>query len=362
MRDEPPPLRKPFLVHLAARDRALFIRRLALMMRSRVPLLRALSMLADDARTASESYVYRSIVLHVSGGQSLSHAVEQFEYCFGKLCVHVIQVGEHSGTLQENLSYLADELLRRERVRSKVIGALVYPIVVLIATICIALGLVVYLIPKITPIFQSFHMPLPLVTRALIGTSLFLQSWGVWLVLGLVALMVAGMYLTRRYEPFQRVAQGILIHMPIIGTLVRLYTIASICRTMGILLRDNGKILEALDAAATNARLLRFRDALKKIAEHVRQGQSLSSQMKASGVFPSIVFQMVSVGEASGNLSESFLHVAELFENEIDDHTKHIATLVEPLLMIVMGIVVGVIALAIVTPIYHITQFLTPYH
>jgi len=340
-------------------DRILFMKRLGMILNAGMSLMEGLHMLKDESRTRSATHIYASIIADVSNGQSLSSGMQRFEPHFGAFCVNIIRIGEASGTLRENLEYLAEEMRRKQTLRRKVIGALVYPAVIVIATVGIVIMLTVYIFPKILPIFSSVNAALPLSTRILIAASGFLSAWGVALLIGFVVFCVAFGFLMRVPRVHYAVDMA-LLHTPLFGALSRYYNLATIARTMSLLLKSDVGIITSIDLVADSTRNLVYRSELHAARGRLVQGQKISAQFKQKPLlFPGIMVQMVMVGESTGNLTGAFAYVSDMFEEEINELTRNLTTMLEPILMIVMGIIVGFIAVSIITPIYSITQSLS---
>jgi type II secretory pathway component PulF len=214
--------KKPLLLHFSTQEQAMFAKRLAMILRSGMPIMQGLHMMGTQAQTASSSYIYKSLIAHVDSGQPLSSAMQKFSSIFGDFCINIVKVGESSGTLHENLDYLAEELKKKKALSQKVLGALVYPAVIVLATIGISLVLTVYIFPKITPIFQSFKSELPLPTRILITLSNLLMSSGGWILLGLVITAIFYFFLLR-VRFFHLFVDRILLKLPLFGRLSQYY-------------------------------------------------------------------------------------------------------------------------------------------
>jgi len=351
---------QPMFMRFPLQDRILFMKRLGMILRSGMPLMEGLHMLCDESRSRSGSFIYRSLIADVSNGQSLSTGLTRFDRHFGEFCVNIIRIGEASGTLRENLEYLADEMKRKQALKRKVAGALAYPAVIVVATVGIVVMLTVYIFPKIIPIFTSVRATLPLSTRILIVISSFLSAWGLWLFAGLVALSVGLAFLIRVPRVHYRMDR-LLLRIPLLGSLSRSYNLANISRTMSLLLRSDVRIVSSFDLVAASTRNLVYREELLAARDGIVQGQKISAQFRRrERLFPGMFTQMVAVGESTGNLSGAFEYISDMYEEEINELTKNLTTLLEPVLMIVMGIIVGFIAVSIITPIYSITQNLSP--
>ncbi len=353
--------KRPLIVRFPVREQIVFSKRLAMILRSGVALREGLLMLDVGSGSRSSSYILGRIVDDVSRGMSLASALSTFEDLVGAFTINIIKVGEASGTLPGNLAYLAEELKKKDALRKKVIGALVYPAVIVVATVGISLVLTVYIFPKIIPIFQGFKHELPLSTRILINVSNLLIHDGMLIALALVALGV-GLAFLLRISVVRRFIDRVVISLPLFGRLSRSYNLSTITRTLSLLLQGDVRIVPALSIIAESTTNAAYRDDLIRIADEVHHGRKLSARMQeCNGRFPSLCAQMIAVGEEVGDLAGSLMYVSEMYEEDINDLTKNLATLVEPVLMIVMGIIVGFIAISIITPIYGITQDLTPH-
>ena len=354
--------KEPMLMRFPVSEQILFAKRLSMMLRSGTPILEGLTMMSNDVRSRTVAHVYGVLITHVAKGQPLSSGLAKFSRQFGMFAINIIEVGEKTGTLPDNLSYLADELKKNQALRKKVIGALVYPIVIVLATTGITGFLTIYIFPKITPIFASFHTTLPLSTRILIAVSQFLIKDGIWLVLGLILASVA-LFFTLRVEAVRYRFDRFLLSLPVLGKVIQYYNVVNITRTLGLLISCDVRVVESFDIVAKSTKNLVFKRVMKRAATHVMKGQKIAEQFRGSAqIFPSMVPQMLAVGEATGNLTGSLRFCAEMYDEEIDDLTKNLTNLLEPVLMIVMGLVVGFVAVSIITPIYGITQNITPYH
>jgi type IV pilus assembly protein PilC len=342
------------------KEQAHFAKRLAMALRSGIPIMESLLMLSSQRQNRSSSYIYAGLIAGVSSGQTLSVSMQSFHNIFGDFCISIVRVGEASGTLHENLDYLAEELKKKQALKKKVLGALVYPALIVLATIGISLVLTMYIFPKITPIFSSFGTELPASTRVLMAFSDFLVQHGALTLLGAAgAAMAFGFAL--RHHAFRLAVDGFVLGLPLFGTLSRDFNLANMTRTLSLLLKSDVGIVTALGIVADSTRNLAYRSAIRGIEREVMNGNKISSALlKRPGLFPPLMSQMIMVGEQTGNLSDSLMYVSNMYEEEVSDLTKNLTTMLEPVLMVVMGVVVGFIAISIIAPIYGITQQLTP--
>ncbi|MGE5297786.1 MAG: type II secretion system F family protein [Acidobacteriaceae bacterium] len=354
------PLKKQNFLRLALQDQILFAKRLSILVRAGVPILKSLQMMQTQARTKSGSKIFAKIVFDVENGQFLSTSLSQFKKIFSEFMVNLVQVGEISGNLHENLNYLADELSKKQALRRKIVNAMVYPALIITATLGIIVMLTVYLFPKILPIFSSFKFKLPLSTKILIVASDVMIHYGLYILLGLIVFGVI-YALSLRNRKFKTFTHRMILAIPIVGTIARSYHLTNICRTLSILLKSGVTINRGIHITAKTSTNFLFQDNLVAMADSVNKGEMISTHMlKTPKLYPAILVQMVAVGESAGNLTETLAYLSEMYENEVDDQTKNLSTALEPILMISMGVIVGFIAISIITPIYQITQYLKP--
>jgi len=346
----------PFFFRISLQEQMLFVKRLAIMIKAGVPILGALQMIKKQTSSKASMHVLDHLARGVENGQSLHSRLDRYRKSFGDFAINIIQVGEVSGTLYENLGYLADEIKKKRELRRKVVSALVYPIFIAIATLGIVVLLMVYVFPKILPILSSFRGQLPLTTRILIYVSNLIASWG-WLI-GLILIALIGLFILAMRKPaFGLFIDKILLKIPIVGLMLQSYSMANFCRTLGVLLQSDVRVVEAVSITASTSTNLVYRKSLLKMVAVITKGGKISAYLEAEGkIYPPMVAQMINVGETTGKLTDSLMYLAEIYENEVDELTKNLSTSIEPLLMIFMGLLVGFVAISIITPIYSFTQ------
>lgn len=343
-------------LHVGIQEQILFARHLSIMIKAGMSLIDSLEMLKRQAKSRSMKLILEAATKAVSSGQFLAAALEPYKHIFGELFVNIVRIGETSGTLPENLNYLAQELTKKRQLATKIKGALFYPIIILVGTVGIITLLMTFVLPKILPVFQSLNVRLPLPTRLLIAVSNFAQEY-VFVIFAGIAVIVVAFILLLRVSTFAYIIEQVMLRIPIVGTMVQGVNIVNFTRTLGILLKSGARIVESVNTTATTLDNLVYREALFGAAEDIRKGEQLSSHlMKYPALFPDMLHQMIAVGENTGNLSETLLYLAEYYEEEVDNTTKNLSTVLEPLLLIFMGVIVGFVAIAIITPIYGITQ------
>ncbi|MDP3792185.1 MAG: type II secretion system F family protein [bacterium] len=343
---------------LSVKEKMLFARNLEVMIRSGIQILQSLEILKKQSKSRAFVKILDQLISDIKNGQFLSTGLEKYQNVFGDFFINLVRVGEASGTLSENLKYLYEELKKKDELQKKVKGAMAYPAIIFMATVGITSIMIFFIFPKILPVLTSINVELPFVTRAFIAISQFLIKYGIYAGVGIVSLFVF-LWLILKIPKIRFAWHNILISLPMVGDMVRAVNIISFARTSGLLLKAGIKIVEALEITANTLSNLVYKKEIMKVAEGVRKGDPMSKYfIENPKLFPIIFSQMVSVGENTGKLDESILFLAEYYESELDESTKGLSTFLEPIMLLIMGAIVAFVALAIITPIYKITQTL----
>lgn len=352
---------KKILTKISIKEKALFAKRLSFLIKAGLPIFESLTILRDQAKSGARSKIFDQVLKDVANGRSLSESLAKFSHNFDEFAINLIKVGEESGTLNENLDYLAEEMKKKQALRRKILGAMVYPIFIIVATLGISTLLTIYIFPKIMPIFASLDVKLPLATRILIYTSSFLKDYGIYLALGFIGLIILFFFIIRTSEKFKLFIHKVILRTPLLGLISKNYHLANFCRTLGILIKSDIRIVKAFTIASETSSNLVYRKELQIISKNLLKGDKITAHMKKNTrLFPDMLIHLIEVGEATGKLDESLIYLSELYEAEVDELTRNLSTVLEPALMIFMGIVVGFIAVSIISPIYEITQNLSP--
>ena len=351
--------RKLYFPRLSIKDQTIFAKRLSLLVKAGVPILEGLRML-KTAKSSTKNIILDSVISDVEAGNYLHTSLGKFKNIFGDFAINIIKVGEAGGILDQNLNYLAEELKKKHELRRKIISSLVYPVFIMLATLGVSGMLLIFVLPKILPVFESLSMQLPITTRILIGTSNFLIHYGLYLLAGLFLLAVLVWALKKYSDRVCLALDKMMIKIPLLGRVAMGYQMTNFCRTLGLLLRSGIKINDAVSITADTTENFAYKMEYKKLADSVSKGKRISVYLeKKPKMFPEIMAQMVAIGENTGDLSDTLLYLSEMYENEVDDMTKNLSSALEPVLMIFMGIIVGFMAVSIITPIYEITQNLS---
>ena len=330
-------------------------RQLAGLVSSGLPLERALSSLADEAERQQEHHLVATLRAEVNGGSTFARALAQHPREFSAIFVGVIGAGEQSGTLGQVLECLADDLEEQQALKSKLIGAALYPAIVTLVAIVIVLFLVAYVVPQVAHVFASSKRALPVLTVIMIGISNFVRSYG-WLLL--IALVGAGFgaRLALANALFRERFDAAWLKLPILGKLARSYNTARFASTLAMLAAAGVPILKALQAAADTLSNRAMRtDALDALVL-VREGAPLASALSQKKRFPALLAMFARLGEQTGQLPLMLQRAARQLSTEVTRRAMQLATLLEPLLIVAMGVVVMLIVLAVLLPIIQLNQ------
>jgi type IV pilus assembly protein PilC len=342
---------------MSLKEQTFFIKRLSFLLKAGIPILESLTMIREQTRQKSLVAILDTVIKDVSSGHTLSASLGKFHKIFGDFSINIISFGESAGILSDNLTYLAEELKKKNNLQKKVKGAFIYPAVVTLATLGITGFLMVYLFPKILPVFSSLHMTLPLSTRIIMALSNFLIHHGLALIICIIIFILAFIFTLKKVPTFRFYFDKFLMKIPMIGEVIKHYNLANTTRTIGLLLKSGVTFGETLAITTKVSGNLVYKREFEAMSEAINRGERVSVYLaKNRDLFPEVLTQIISVGERSGNLSNSFIYLSELYENEVEEFTKNISNLIEPALMIFMGVLVGFIAISIITPIYSITQ------
>lgn len=338
-------------------DRMLLAKHMATMVKAGIPIDEALDILAEEASSKRMRAILRAVLARVNAGSTLAEACAGFPALFHNLFVHMVRVGEESGTLEENLRYLTVQLEHDYETMQKVKSAAAYPMIVMVLAFGMGAVMSFVILPKLIPLFLSLGVDLPLPTRIVLFFSQFIVQYGAVFFPSLVVLFFVVRFVlrTRRVRPYWH---AVLLRMPVVGKLVLHVNLARSTRTLGILLQSGLPILDALRITRETLGNEVYRALFARAATDVELGVPLSEALKKATsrrALPTIVPRMIGVGERTGTLDDSLQSLADFYEKEVDTTAKTLSTVLEPLLIIGIGSVVGLIALSIIMPIYQLT-------
>jgi type IV pilus assembly protein PilC len=338
------------------KDITIFTRQLATMMKAGVPLLQAFDISAKGNSNPSMSKLLQDIRADVETGSSLSAAFRKHPLHFDALFCNLVAAGEQAGILEDLLDRLAIYKEKTLALKSKIKSAMFYPVAVIIVAVVIVSIIMVFVIPAFKDVFTSFGADLPAPTLIVMGISDFMRSY--WYILfgaigGIIYFFIQAW---RRSPEIQKSIDRGLLKVPVFGEIIRKATIARWTRTLGTMFAAGVPLVEALDSVGGASGNAVYTEATKRIQSQVSTGTSLTVAMQEAGVFPPLVTQLVSIGEESGSLEHMLSKVADFFEAEVDDAVAAMSSLIEPILIVFLGVIIGGIVIAMYLPIFKMGQ------
>ncbi len=336
---------------IPTRDIVIFTRQFATMINSGLPLVQSLDILAQQTENKSLAEVTRQVVYDVESGNTLADALDKHRRAFSTLYVNMVAAGEAGGILDTILLRLATFLEKNDAIIRKVKGAMVYPAVILAVAVVAVVVLLVFVIPTFQQMFASVNLELPLPTRIVIGLSELLQGWW-WAMLlgaGAFAFAIRAYYQT---DGGRLNIDRMLLQFPVLGDLLRKSAISRFTRTLGTLLSSGVAILDGLEITARTAGNRVIHDAVMESRGSIAGGETIAGPLEQSGVFPPMVTSMIAVGEATGGLDEMLTKIADFYDDEVDAAVSTLLSLMEPVMIVVLGVVVGGMIVAMYLPIF----------
>lgn len=331
-----------------------FSRQFAAMVSAGVAMLRSLTIIVEQCRNKKMKAVLDDVRHSVESGLSLSDSMARHPDVFDKLYVSMVKAGEAGGILADVLMRLADFLEARQKLETKVRGAMVYPTVVLIVAVLVFWAMLTFILPIFQGLFKNIGGDLPAYTQFLVTLSQYMRS--IWMFLFIVACIVGVWFLRRYYktEPGRIQIDGIMLTLPLFGELIKKVAIARFSRTFGTLIRAGVPMLSALDVVKDTAGNAVIAKSVERIYSEVRQGGTLSKPMSKLPLFPPMVTQMVAVGEETGKLDDMLAKIADFYDMEVENSVEALTSLLEPIMVVGIGGIVGSVVIGMYLPIFTI--------
>ena len=335
-----------------ARDIAFFSRQIATMMASGVPLVQSLDILASGQKNPKFRKLIEAIQGDVESGHTLHESLAKHPVQFDELYVSLVEAGESAGVLDTILGTIADYKERMESIKAKIKKAMLYPAIVLAVAIIVTAILMIFVIPQFEESFKSFGADLPGFTLMVMGVSKWVQANGPLLFLAIVGAIGGLIYARKRSRNVARTMDRILLKIPIIGPIMHKGALARFARTLAITFKAGVPLVEALNSVAGATGNIIYSDATRQIRDDVAVGHSLNLALRQSGLFPHMVVQMAAIGEEAGALDAMMVKVAEFYEEEVNNAVDSLSSALEPLIMVVIGGLVGTLVVAMYLPIF----------
>jgi type IV pilus assembly protein PilC len=340
---------------VSSSEKVMFAKELATLISSGIPIAQAMHIMEDQVESKAMKKAAAEIANDIEGGFSLSTAMDKHRRIFGPLYVSMIRAGEVSGTMDQTLEKMADEIEKEHELVAKIRGALAYPSVIMIALTLVVIYMITNIIPQIASVFSEMGGDLPWSTKFLMSLSEIFRSYGLLVIIGIVAAIFAFRRTLKKNQKFRYVWHSVLLRIPIFGKVAKKLNVARFTRTLGSLLSSGVTVIEALQISADTLTNEVFKKEILATASKVEDGSSVAEPLKKSKIFPKMVPHMISVGEETGTLDKTLLKVTDFYEKEVDNTIKNLSSILEPLIMIVIGLGTGFIVISVITPIYQMS-------
>jgi len=337
-------------------DKLLFTKHLSIMLKSGIAIAEAVETLALQTKSNKFNEVLAEISKDIKNGQTLAKSLQKHSKIFDTFYVSLIEVGEQSGTLEESLNFLSNQQAKEYSLHKKIQGALLYPTIVIVAIIIVGIGMSLFVLPKLIDLFTSLDINLPITTRILLYFANLMKNHGILITLGFIIFL----YLIRIFItlPFVKPKwDRIILSLPIFGELLQNQQLSSICRNLGVMLKSGLPITKSLEIQYIATNNFVFKDYIKRLQKSVDKGKEMGIELDTGNYskFSPIAVKMIAVGEKTGKLDEVFLYLGDFFEEEVDNVAKNLSVVLEPIILLGVGLIVGFVALAIISPIYQLT-------
>lgn len=343
----------PFLDRASNSDLIFFTRQLSSTLTSGLTLMQSLQIMQNQIQNKRMAEIVQNIITDIENGSTLSTAIAKYPQVFSPIYIALIRTAETSGLLDKTLLRLADNLEKEDKIKRTIRGALLYPVIVVVMMILVMIVMMIFVIPQLTSLYDNLSIDLPITTQIVIGLSnIFVYYWPYVIIVSLL-----GGYLFRKWyqqDSGRHTVDKYLLRVPVFGKLLQETIMTEFTRTLGILISSGSLVVDSLIRTSDTVGNVIYKDAIALVAQRVEKGIDMGDAMEASHLFPSIVVEMVKIGEQTGKMDESLLRASEYFEREVDETVKTLTTLLEPAIMVILAVGVGFLIFAIITPIYNL--------
>jgi len=333
-------------------DIALFSRQLATMLAAGIPLVQAFEIVGNGHENAAMQKLILDVKADVEGGSALAEALAKHPLYFDDLFVNLVEAGEQAGALESLLEKVATYKEKTEAIKKKIKKALTYPAAVLAVAFIVTTILLIFVIPSFEDLFKGFGADLPTFTRMVIDLSAFVRGQGVILAMIIGGAVGTFLYFQKRSRKFRHFLDRLMLKMPVVGPILQKASIARYARTLSTMFAAGVPLVEAMESVAGATGNIVYEEGVLTMRDEVATGQRLQQAMENTGLFPNMVIQMIAVGEESGSLDEMSSKVADFFEADVDDAVDNLSSLLEPMIMAILGVLVGGLVVAMYLPIF----------
>ncbi len=337
-------------------DKISFAHNMGSMIEAGLPVARALGVMERQTKNKKFKEIIQSINTKLKGGVSFSEGLEGFPKIFPPIFISMVHAGEESGNLSNSLKIVASQLDKSNKLKKKIRGALMYPTIILIAMLIVGALMLIFIVPTLTATFKELNVDLPMSTQIIISVSDFLKNNTI-LALILLASLITGFVIFKRQPKGKKIVDTLVLKIPVVGTMVQETNSARVSRTLSSLLTAGVEVVKALEITSEVIQNTKFKKVLTYAQEQIQRGSTMSSIFQENEeYYPALVNEMMAVGEETGKLPEMLLRVAVFYEDEVDQKTKNMSTIIEPFLMVFIGAIVGFFAVSMISPMYSLTS------
>ncbi|HEX6833867.1 MAG TPA: type II secretion system F family protein, partial [Rudaea sp.] len=343
---------------IKAREIAVFSRQIAVMMAAGVPMVQGFDIIAGGQSNPRMKNMLLDIKTNIEGGATLAESLHKFPVQFDELYCNLVKAGESAGVLDTVLDTVATYKENTEALKGKIKKAMFYPAMVFAVAIAVSAILLIFVVPQFEDVFKNFGAQLPAFTQMIVSASRFLTTHGVFVLICLVATIAGLIFVYKRSPAFAHFLARAVLKLPVVGQILHQSAIARFARTLGVTFAAGVPLVEALDSVAGATGSPIYNDAVKRIRDDVAVGHQLQLAMRQTNLFPNMVVQMVAIGEESGALDKMLFKIAEFYEEEVNNAVDALSSLLEPFIMIIIGVLVGGMVIGMYLPIFKLAAVL----
>lgn len=328
-----------------------FTRFMNLMLKAGLSISEGLDSLSSETENKALKKVLDELSYNLRSGKKISNVLERYPDVFDRIFINVTKAGEISGTLAESFGYLAEKLKSEYELKRQIKGAMLYPIFIFTALVIMGLVLTVFVLPKIGGVFRTLNIKLPFLTQILLDSGQFIQNNIVIIIPAVAGAVILGWFFLPR-KMVKDLIMKILLHLPITKKIIQKIDYARLTRTLGVLLKSGVPITTSIEITLSTVAQEKIRNLSPSVKKELMEGSNLSKILKEHKIFPAFITQMLTVGEKSGTMEEVLVEVGSYYEQEVSDDLKNIAQIIEPVMILFVGVLVGLLVISIITPIY----------
>ncbi len=348
----------PSLGWISLTEKMMFVRNLRVMIAAGIPLPRGLEILASQSKKKKFKKILLNVREEVIKGKAFSNALSKYLNVFSELFISMVKVGEETGTMEEVLGVVVRQMEKEHQIKSKIRGAMIYPLVIVFAMVCIGVLMLIMVVPKLSQVFTELGVELPTTTKLVVAVGIFLEKFWYTLPLGIVLLLIL-LRTALKTRIGRLVFDSLVLKIPIVGSIIKKTNSAHTVRTLSSLITAGVPIVRSLEIVSSSLTNVYYKKAISEAAGRVKEGGKLAEVLKGhENIYPSLVAQMIEVGEETGETANILEKLADFFEEEVSNATKNLSAVIEPVLMLIIGAAVGFFAISMIQPIYSLMRTL----